>query len=126
MNWLILLYFLEFGYSPFYQSANILSDQYEYIRNENVYYVDLDAEIVILDHLFIGGTIKTYIQPNNNEQEFIPIQMNYLIKTGLRLNNIEIGFRHFCMHPVLSIGMDIYNKSYSGYEEFYIRISSEF
>ena len=126
MNWLILLYFIELGYSPFYQSANVLTDQYQFIRNENIYYIDLDAEVLIINHLFIGGSIKTYIQPNDIDNEYIPIEADYQFRTGLRFNNIEVGFRHFCLHPVLSIGMDLYNKSYSGYEEYYIRISSEF
>jgi len=31
MGWLVLLYFLELGYAPFYNSVNVISDEYEQI-----------------------------------------------------------------------------------------------
>ena len=124
MNWLILLYFMEFGYSPFYSSLNVLPDSYEYIRNENVYYIHFDAEVLILDHLFIGGSTKIFIQSKNESYKFYPIENDFLFKVGLRYKNIETGFRHQCNHPVLSSGISSQGKSYGGFEEFYIRISN--
>ena len=124
MNWLILLYFIEFGYSPFYQSINVIPNDYEYIRNENVYYIHFDAEILILDHLFIGGSTKTFIQSQNESYQFYPIENDYLFKAGLRFKNIEAGFRHQCNHPGDSVGVQAQGKSYGGFEEIYIRISN--
>ena len=124
MNWLILLYFLELGYSPFYSSLNVLP--YEYTRNENVYYIHFDAEVLILNHFFIGGSTKIFIQSNDANHNFFPIENDYLFKTGLRFDNIETGFRHQCNHPGDSFGVQSQGKSYGGFEEFYIRISSEF
>lgn len=125
MNWLILLYFLELGYSPFYQSVNVLPDRYESIRNENVYYIDFDAEVLMFNHFFIGGSSKTFIQPDNEGYSFYPIQNDYLFKTGFRYKNIQVGFNHFCTHPGRSAGIISRGTAYGGYEEFYIRISNK-
>jgi len=126
MNWLILLYFIELGYSPFYNSLNVLPNTYEQILNENVYYIEFDAEVILLDYIFIGGAFKTFIQPNNRDYDFFPIENNYLFKTGLRYKKLEAGFRHLYIHPGLSSGVVSQGQSFGAYEEFYIRISSEF
>ncbi len=122
MNWLILLYFLELGYSPFYSSLNIVSSDYKYIRNENVYYVYFDAEVLIFDHLFIGGSTKIFMQSQKESYQFFPIENDFLFKVGLKFDNIEAGFRHQCNHPILNGGVSSQGKSYGGFEEFYIRI----
>ena len=124
MNWLVLLYFIELGYSPFYNSVNIIPDKYEQILNENVYYIDFDAEILMFNYFFIGGSAKTFIQPNNKGHDFYPIQIDYLFKSGFRYKNIQIGFNYFCTHPVRSVGIVSRGTAYGGYEEFYIRISN--
>ena len=84
MNWLILFYFIELGYSPFYESGNMYSEEYDYIKNESVYYVTLDTELVLFNYLFIGGAVKTYIQDNENSISYLPFEANYLFRTGLR------------------------------------------
>ena len=124
MNWLILLYFLELGYSPIYQSVNTLP--YEYTRNENIYYVHFDTEVLMLDHFFIGGSTKIFMQPVKDNYQFFPIENDFLFKAGLRFKNIEAGFRHQCNHPILSNGVSSQGKSYGGFEEFYVRVSNEF
>ena len=127
MNWLILLYFIELGYSPFYQSLNVMEESSR-INAENIYYITLDAEVVILDHLFIGGAVKTYFQDLKNNKSYYPFEADYLFKAGLRFKNIEAGFRHFCLHPVRPYEMyyQPQGSTDGAYEEFYIRISSEF
>ncbi len=126
MNWLILLYFIELGYSPIYQSINIIPSDYEYIRNENVYYIHFDIEVLILDHFFIGGSTKIFMQPDYKSYQFFPIENDFLFKVGFRFDKIETGFRHQCNHPIMNSGVQSQGKSYGGFEEFYIRISSEF
>ena len=126
MTWLILLFFLEIGYSPFYQSLNVLPSDYESIRNENVYYITFDAEVLLYDYFFIGGSTKIYIQPNEEGHDFFPIENDYLFKMGLRFKNLEVGFRHQCNHPGDSFGIQAQGKSYGGFEELYIRISNDY
>ena len=126
MNWLILLYFIELGCSPFYQSINVLPSDYEFIRNKNVYYIHFDAEVLILDHLFIGGSTKIFIQSKQDDYQFYPIENDFLFKAGLRFDNIEAGFRHQCNHPILNDGVQSQGKAYGGFEEFYRRISNKY
>ena len=127
MNWIILIYFLELGYSPFYQSLNVMEESSR-INAENIYYITLDAEVVILDHLFIGGAVKTYFQDQKDNYTFYPFEADYLFKAGLRFGPLEAGFRHFCLHPVRPYEMyyQPQGSTDGAYEEFYIRISSEF
>ena len=126
MNWLILLYFIELGYSPFYQSLNVMEESSR-INAENIYYITLDAEIVILDHLFIGGAVKTYFQDQKDNYTYFPFESDYLFKAGLRFGPLELGFRHFCLHPVRPYEMyyQPQGSTDGAYEEFYIRISSK-
>lgn len=126
MNWLILLYFLEIGYAPIYSSFNVLPNELNYTANENVYYINFDAELILLDHFFIGGSTKTYIQPVKADYQFFPIENDFLFKAGFRLKTLELGFRHQCNHPVGNFSIQTQGKSYGGFEEFYIRISNKY
>jgi len=127
MNWIILLYFLELGYSPFYGSLNSLPVEEIQIVNENVYYIILDAEVIILDYLFIGGAVKTYFQDQADDYSYHPFESDYLFKAGLRYKNLELGFRHLCLHPVRPYEMYYQPQSSTdgSYEELYIRISNK-
>lgn len=128
MNWLILLYFIELGYSPFYESLNSLPADNSYVRNENVFYITFDVEIVIFDHLSIGGAVKTYFQNQIDDYSFYPFEADYLLKAKFKYKILELGFRHFCLHPVRPYEMYYPSQGSTdgSYEEFYIRISSEF
>jgi len=90
-----------------------------------VYYLEFDVEILLFDHFFIGGSTKTFIQPNSKDHDFYPIQNDYLFKAGFRYKNIQVGFNHFCTHPGRSVGIVSKGTAYGGYEEFYIRISNK-
>ena len=127
MNWLILLYFLELGYSPFYDSRNASEIDNIRIRNESVYYITLDTEVIILNHLFIGGAVKTYFQDQINDYSYFPFEADYLFKAGFRYKNLELGFRHLCLHPVRPYEMyyQPQGSTDGAYEEFYIRISNK-
>ena len=127
MNWLILLYFLELGYSPFYDSRNVTPVDNIRIKTDSVLYVTLDTEIVVFDHFFIGGAVKTYMKNKATDRSFLPFETDYLLKAGLRYKNLELGFRHFCLHPVRPYEMyyQPQGSADGAYEEFYIRISSK-
>ena len=125
--WLLaLLFSLEMGYAPQYQSLNVIRFDNDFIQNENVYYITMDTEVILFDYFFIGGSVKTFIQPKNESYQFLPIENDYLFKAGLRFKNIEAGFRHLCIHPVDNSGISSQGKSFGGYEEFYIKISGGF
>ena len=120
MNWLILLYFIELGYAPYYGTLNNSVQ----LQDENIFYINLDAEVVMLDYLFIGGSVKTYINNKPDDYKFMPFESDYMFRAGLRYKNIEAGFRHFCLHPVRPFEMyyEPQGSTNASYEEFYIRI----
>ena len=128
MNWLILLYFLEFGYSPFYGSLNTLPPDQILVQDEKIFYTTFDAEVVILNTVFIGGAVKTYFQDIINDYSFYPSEVDYIFRAGIRYKNIEIGAKYFCLHPVRPNEMyyQPQGSTDGSYEEFYIRISNEF
>ena len=66
MNWLILLYALELGYAPFYNSLNVTPEDINLDMTSNIGYVLFEAEVVAWDTLFIGGATKTYIYKAQN------------------------------------------------------------
>ncbi len=127
MNWLVILYFIELGYSPFYDNLNSLPTEVKHIRNESVLYITLDAEIQLFNSVFIGGAVKTYFQDDTTDYSYLPFEADYLFKAGLRFGPLELGFRHFCLHPVRPYEMyyQPQGSTDGSYEEFYIRISNK-
>ena len=126
MNWLLLLYFIELGYAPFYNSQNIAEEYNVRLRDAAIYYVTLNTELILFEHMFIVGAVKTYVQDQPDELSYFPFEVDYFFKIGLRYKNIELGFKHFCLHPVRPYEM-YYRPQGStdgAYEEFYIRISN--
>lgn len=128
MNWLILLYFLELGYSPFYGSMNVTPIDNVRIEDPNIYYINMDVEVIVFEYLFVGGGMKAYIQPIKDNYSSHPFEMDYLFKAGLRYKGIEVGFRHFCLHPVRPYEMyyQPQGSTDSGYEELYIRLTNKY
>jgi len=115
---------LELGYAPTYKSLNITPVTADIDVANNIGYVLFEAEVLILNTLFIGGVTKTYIQTTNTFTKYHPFENDYLFNAGLKLWNLEIGYRHLCLHPSRPYEIVYqYNQSTDGwYDEFYIRI----
>ena len=123
MSWLVLLYFIELGFSPYYNSLNVVDNVPDRSFSENTMYVTFDAELVINKYVFVGGAIKTYMKIEDMFN-YYPFEANYLFKAGLRYKNIEAGFRHWCGHGVRPwpIAYQPRGSTDGSYEEFYIRL----
>lgn len=91
--------------------------------------IAFSGEIEILDTVFIGGSISTNMSIKTNKNaSFSPSDVWYSFNAGLRFNNIEIGFRHNCCHPlytyIQTTGIDdVFAEG--AYEETYIRFKGE-
>ena len=127
MNWIILLYFIELGVSPYYSSFNVVDNVPDRSFSKNIMYVTVDAEIVINKYIFIGGAIKTYMKIED-VFNYYPFESDYLFKAGFRYKSLELGFRHLCLHPVRPYEMyyQPQGSTDASYEEFYIRISNDY
>ena len=127
-----IYYALTIGLMPMndfavYQVDAILA---EYLSAPSVsYYADYQAEISTpKDIFFIGGGIKCVFQPKAKSHTMIPLRQAYNFNAGFRYDRFEIGFNHYCTHP---LAFYINNKanSYSihgAYEEIYIKVESRF
>lgn len=126
MNWLILLYFLELGYAPYYGSLNVLPDSKNEEITMNLGFIMFGAEIEIGGIIFFRGSTKTFIQEKNDSYRFVPFENDYMFGAGIKLKNIEAGYRTMCLHP--GSPMNIYyerpGSTDASYEEIYIRISN--
>ena len=101
----------------------------EYISQPKIsYYADYQGEISTpKDVFFIGGWIKCVFQPSAKSKNMVPLREAYNFHAGIRYDRFEIGFKHFCMHP---LALHINNKGsdyaiYGAYEEIYIKIESK-
>ena len=130
MNWIIFLFALELGWLP--QGDFAMYDVSGYFAK--VYpvsytaYVDLEAEVVVLDAFFIGGAVRTSVwQFDHSGWTFFPHKAVYSFSAGARFGMLEMGFRHYCIHPVIPFfGLVDPRPIWEGsYEEFYLRISNK-
>ncbi len=123
MNWIIFIFALEIGWVP-----NDILRTYEppmiYNSAESAY-IQFESEVELFKLFFIGGSIRTYISKNKNSYDFWPTRDGYMFYTGLRYDILEIGFRHYCTHPVVPWNYQ-FNPIWEGaYEEIYFRISGK-
>ncbi len=129
MNWLIFLFALELGWLPqgdfvMYYPSSYFAKVYPISYSA---YVDLEAEVVVLDTFFAGGAVRTSVwQRSPSALNFFPHKAVYSFFAGARLGMVEMGLRHYCIHPVIPFfGLIDPKPIWEGaYEEIYLRISN--
>ncbi len=91
-----------------------------------VYYTEFNAELIALDMVFVNTTLRTDIRPHNL-LSWSPFWVTYDIALGVRLGIVEIGFRHYCTHPIQPY-LTSYNLKIptieGSFEELYVRIGT--
>jgi hypothetical protein len=123
---MILLLCVQIGIMPInnYQ----LWDYNEHPTYENQFedYLSFDFEFEAYDIFFIGGKINT-IFFQKNIKNYVPVEMEFLFKTGVRWRGFEIGFNHFCQHPVTTFNSHkrINVTGEGGYEKLYLQYAGE-
>lgn len=124
MNWLAILFALELGISPQYQSLNVNGELQQFDKVLDVGYVQMDIELTMFNFIFIGGKMKTGIQGTDNVTDYVPFELSSLFNTGIRFQGVELGWRHLCVHPIRPFDV-MYNTNSSfdgGYNEYYLRM----
>lgn len=87
------------------------------------FYTDLDAEILLFNTLFIGGGVKTTVWKfTDSDWTFFPNKAVYSFSAGLRRGPLELGFRHYCIHPVIPYFSDPDPIWEGAFDEVYLRI----
>lgn len=122
MNWLVLLFAVEAGLMPMAQVWNV--DPPANARDDSGSYTALDAEVEIAQYLFIGGHVTTYVWRTDNSYSYKPARADYGFRAGVRFRGLELGWRHFCSHPIAPNWHMIRELPYeASYNQMYIRIS---
>ena len=120
MSWLVFIFALEAGLIP--------SDHFvmyeiptEYVYSQS-FYLQMDVEAELFDLFFIGGSIRSYVWKSREGPSFWPFRDGYLFKVGLRKKPFELGFRHYCTHPVIPSQYPAQMNWEGAHEEIYFRI----
>jgi hypothetical protein len=125
MNWLILAFALQLGYTP--NSTILMYDPPSMIYDTTAQgLVSMDAEARILEHLYIGGSLSVPVWKTPGIG-FWPSELQSMVRAGLRFPGFELGWSHLCTHPVLPY-QPIFNSQVlweGAYDEFHLRISGE-
>jgi len=101
MKWLIFLFILECGWLPNGAFSMYEKTPPEAVYLNGAYFFDMQAELIIFDHLYLNGGAKTILHKSPG-LIFDPKAVTYKFETGLRYNMIDIFFRHYCMHPIMT------------------------
>ena len=114
---------IEFGLIP---KGHIKQYEYSVDLYKNMsFYGNTYFELQFLDNiLFSGIGTKLYIWKVNGGYGFHADYINMMFTLGLRYKLVEIGFRHYCEHPIISWidGNYIDSNWERMYEELYIKI----
>lgn len=124
MKALMFLFSLELGFLP--MGTIVQYEQPAFVQFDGSFYTDLGAA-VFLYGFYIGGGVKTYMWKDQGELSFWPHMADYRVLSGFRWNIFEIGWRHYCIHPVvpmlaLTRPQQIWEMAY---DEVFVRISNE-
>ncbi len=117
----------ECGITP-YDNMNVYVAEFwqEVTGNKISFYFDLETQLKYKG-FFIGGGIKTFAgKPITKIKEFHPYKTTYKFLVGYEYKNFQIGFRHYCIHPVVPyVTFDSPIIFQGAYEELYIRWETE-
>jgi len=98
MSWLVFIFALEAGFLPNY--GFVMYQAPEAVVAEHSLYVDMEASVEI-HGFYVGGGMRCYMWKTIGDIEFYPYQMTYRFDAGWRNEWLNIGFRHYCQHPVM-------------------------
>ena len=126
MNWLAIAFALELGLLPtngwrVYEPPAIVIEQPEF-------YQQLEARVILLDHLFVGGSIRIYDWMVRGAFNFWPSGVGLLTEAGFTFGGLELDFRHWCgVHPVVPYLEQVPRRiaPEGAYEELYLRFSGK-
>jgi len=103
MNWIALFFAIELGWLPTGEFA--MYDVPALVEKHPIaytLYTDIDGGAELFGHLFIGGGVRTSVwRLTDTGLTFWPFNAVYRFYAGARWGPLEVGWRHYCMHPVV-------------------------
>jgi len=98
MDWLVFEFALECGLLPNTGFA-IYQPDLKSVAGADGFYTALSASVESFG-FYVGGGMRNYFW-KMLEKGFRPYQMTFRFDAGWRNDFLDIGFRHYCMHPVV-------------------------
>lgn len=122
---LMITLFFQGAYLPDYNLYyGINENEYEKLELDSAYYIQFGIDLYFYNLFFINGSINNLFHAKKNELRFYPDCDQYRIALGVRYKYIEIGYEHFCFHPIFpfsSNGQEENNAILEGgYDKYYI------
>jgi len=124
---LLLSFFLTFAFIPSGVVENYEKPE-RYSLNGS-YYFDIEG-LIEYKKLFIHNSVKTMMW-RAEKNEFYPHEIIYSSDIGIQFDNIRIGSRHTCFHPIIPKHEYILRNDgritprwEGGYTEIYIKIGA--
>lgn len=121
MSWLALAFALELGVLP--MNGWVMYDPPALVFEAPEFYQQLEARAILWDHLFAGGKVRIY-DWMREDGGFWPSQGAFTFEAGLSFRGLELGFRHYCTHPILPYleYVPAGVKWEGAYQEIYLRL----
>ena len=121
MKWFILYAALKFSWIPNSSYYHMITR--EGMEDRQDYSITVEMELSFYkDMFFIGGNIFIPMY-TNSKINFKPTSLGSLFYTGIRYEFIEIGYSHYCEHPI-SAWQSNYRLNYEFvYDEIYLELS---
>lgn len=92
-----------------------------------MYHAVIQVELVSpKKYLFFAGGFENYYAKGPDGLFFTALQDAFVFQTGFRLYKFELGYQHYCTHP---LAFSVSNTAslrakYGSYDEIYLRISN--
>jgi hypothetical protein len=96
-SWLAVFFIFEAG---FLNSGFVGNEGATLVNYENMSYISFEARAEA-GPLFVSGGTRS-IQKQLHFNAYVPVMQRYDIGAGLKLGNFELGWSHWCEHPVMS------------------------
>lgn len=131
LSLIAILYSLEAGYSSGgFLLWNYNPEKADLIKSKTLY-TNLGVKIKVWS-FYIGGSIETPVQHISNGAfnmgSFNPIKENYSFDAGFKRKWFELGYQHFCTHPMTAyVPNSFIDYKFEGsYDRVFIKIEHEF
>lgn len=122
MDWLMLSFFLTFGWVPNQSDFGMAPNGPGQI---NVFEQTLGLRADILRHAYVATELETR-DVCDDVTSWRPYQARYRIAFGVYAKNVELTLKHECIHPVLSdFGRDVASQTLTDETEIAITLRSK-
>lgn len=120
MEWLVISWFLSFGWVP--EQADGLWASSEIRKNATVAEIGISGEMA--NRLTISASVETFQSLAQGSSYFAPYLANYRIGSSVRIiDGLTLNADHICTHPVMS-SEKLYPKS-GGMTRVYVKIEGK-